>query len=503
MIRYIAGDGTGYYDCDGSADQGVINEALSWANSNPGNQVHLKGPYTYDLTGPLHIGSSTIFSGDSTAKLRLNDSCLWASGVPTIGQIGGGGTATHDVEICGFEVDMNQAHLYHSGTDRIHGKGYYNTIRIRGSATNPALNINIHGLKLHDSLGDGPRLEYAKNIKVHDCTMYNLQHASVFCIDCEDIVINNNNIQQITCAAVRLDNCRDADIYKNTIKDWVGASYAPKGGAYGVQIGNEPSKYGHTSLTNNINIYNNNIESGACGIELEDYLTTAGITAQNVHIHNNILNNCGWTNWANYFSGISFYSWGNGVTIEYNTIRGSYRAGILVASAITSGVSANVNNNNIINTVRANGSGGFGIWNKIPSSFSVISSSNYLNNNISGDFSGVSPVSQRYSYIDNAVPVEPPVEPPVVDPGGDDEPTPEPPEEEPETGIIEGSQGVMLPTNDGHYVFQKLRDPTPGDQVLLFPMPGGDYCLLKLSNVATGTKTTIVPDGKGNYYAVE
>lgn len=70
--------------------------------------------------------------------------------------------------------------------------------------------------------------------------------------------------------------------------------------------------------------------------------------------------------------------------------------------------------------------------------------------------------------------------------------------------IESGDVGIMLPSGDGHYIFQKLSTPAAGDKVLLFPMPGDDYVLLKLAtDVQVGEKVIIVPDGKGNYYAVE
>lgn len=492
-IKYIAGDGTGDYDADGSDDQTIINYALAWAADNPDNQIHLTGPFTYDISDKLLIGSSTVLSGDLDAVLRLNDACLWAEGVPVIGQLGGAGTATHDVEIYGFELDLNQAHLYHTGTDRIHGKGFYNTFRFRGSAATPVTNIHIHDIYAHDGLGDGPRLEYVDGISVHDCRLYDLMHSSVFCVDCETIEIYDNDIKQITNAGVRFDNCRQGNIHGNHFTDWLGTTYAPKGGAHGIQIGNQPAEYGHTAITEDINIYNNYIQAGGCGIELEDYLQTAGSTPQNVHIYNNLLTNCGWVNWAVYFSGISLYKWGNGVTIEYNTIDNAYRAGILITSAITPGVTTNVRYNNIINTVQSGGEGGYGIWNKVPADFSVVAEYNYLTNNISGNYLNVTPVSELAEYLVTAVPVTPddPGEP--GDPDDPDEPV----------DYVVGSMGIMMPSADGHYIFQRLSQPGPGDKILLFPMPGSNYAMLKLATPTIGKKVIIVPDGTGKYYMIE
>ena len=399
-VGWSASDST--YVCDGANDDIQINQALAWAAANPGNTVHLRGPYTYDIRATLRIGSSTVFTGDSTAIIRLNDSCAWSAMVPVIGQYGGAGTVSTGIEIYGFQIDCNEANLYGVG-GRIHGKGYYNAIYVQGQSTSRASDIHVHNMKIYNSLGDGVRISYGTNIRIHDCDLWNLEHCAVFCIDSTEINVYDNEIQAITCSGVRLDNCQDWSVNNNNIIDWTGTSNAPKLGAHGVQFGNEPSSYNHTTLTKNGKIYDNTIDVGACGLQIEDYLKTAGSTAQNVEIRNNIISG-GSTNWATYFSGISIYSWGNGLTISKNTITGSARAGILVSGAITTGVSVTVSENNIINTVKAGTDGGYGFWNKVPTKFTVIASGNYSTNNISGNYKNVTPSSESSNYIDDAIP---------------------------------------------------------------------------------------------------
>jgi hypothetical protein len=335
-------------------------------------------------------------------------------------------------------------------------------------------------------------------------------HASIFCVDCETIDIFDNDIKQISDAGVRFDNCRQGNIYRNNITDWLGATYAPKGGAYGIQIGNQPATYGHTALTTNINIYNNYIQSGACGVELEDYLQTAGATPQNVHVYNNLLTNCGWTNWAAYFSGISLYCWGNGVVIEYNTIDNAYRAGILITNAISSGTAANVRYNNIINTVQSGGDGGYGIWNKVPLDFSIVAEYNYLTNNISGNYLNVTPVSELAEYLATAIPIV------SVDPAHTDfirvvssmgmyaaEPTMLTTPYTDEEDVEDGDQGLMFPTADG-YTFQKFESPRVGQKALIYPAHSrGEYYLLRVAEtVEDGQEVIAVPDKNGNYWTI-
>lgn len=104
----VTGDGTGDYKCDGKDDQVQINQALSYAASHPGTTVYLKGPFVYDIKNSVLIGSNTELTGDSNAILRLADKVGWTTaskGTPMIGQIGGYGSAVHDISIHGFEID--------------------------------------------------------------------------------------------------------------------------------------------------------------------------------------------------------------------------------------------------------------------------------------------------------------------------------------------------------------------------------------------------------------
>lgn len=409
VIKYVAGDGTGDYHADGSGDQATINQALAWAAANPGNEIHLKGPFTYDLTGQVLIGSNTILSGDSTAKLRLNNSCLWNTGIPVIGQLGSGGsyspgTVTHDVEIRGFEIDNNEANLYHAGTDRIHGHGYYNAIYFQGQSTAPVYNISVHDMKIHDGLGDGLRVNYGKTIKFYNNDCWNLEHSTCYFVEVDGGQAYSNDIQHITNAGVRTDNSRNIEIWNNNLYDWMGTTHAPKGGANGIQIGNQPAANGHTNQTQNISIHDNTITAGGCGICMMDAHGLSKTNAQNVHIYNNSITGSGWTNWVNYFAGISVQNWGSGLNIEYNTIDANYRAAVLFYGAIASGVTAAVKNNNLTNSVKAGTEGGWGIWNKVSSSLSVIAENNYCFNNIAGNYSSVAPLSQATSPISVKLP---------------------------------------------------------------------------------------------------
>jgi len=60
-VIYIAGDGSGDFNCHGKNDQIQINQALQFVAENSRyTTVHLKGPFTYTINDTLLIGSNTI-----------------------------------------------------------------------------------------------------------------------------------------------------------------------------------------------------------------------------------------------------------------------------------------------------------------------------------------------------------------------------------------------------------------------------------------------------------
>jgi len=400
MTTYTVGpSGSGAdYIVSGSNDQVEINSALQAAADTPGSTVYLL-ENTYDIYATnLRIGSNTTLTGDSGAILKLNNSCSWASMVPVIGQIGGTGTATSNVEIHGFQIDCNEANLYDPTSGRIWGKGYYNAIYICGASSAFASNIHVHDMIIHDSLGDAVRIYYTNNANVHDITAYNMQHATIFFVDVVGGEIYDCTIQHITNAGIRLDDSQSVKIHNNTLSDWLGTTTAPTKGASAIQIGNQPT--GHTRLTNTIDIYENELQGGLAGILFMDALGTAGTVSQAVHIYNNSIKDCGICTWAKYNAGISVWNWGNGLEIDNNSLDGNYGAGILLYGAL-SGSKMYVSENNIINSKNTLASSstyqlgvsGYGLLNYVPSSMAVSAQDNYMTGNVTGTYYQVTPLS--------------------------------------------------------------------------------------------------------------
>jgi Disaggregatase related len=430
-IKIVAGDGTGDFNCDGTDDQEVINKSLAWAHANPGNRIHLKGPFTYNITGQIFVGSDTIWSGDSTAVLKVPDygcgttvdNCIFPDTKPVVSQIPG--VYPRNLEIYGFEIDGNCQHQatklgYAHGQPSSSGSGVERLIGIRGVSPTgiQASDISIHNMYMHDAFGEAAHIFYAENVQIYDNFVANHQHDAFFLIEVGGINIVRNNIMEgITDGCFRIDNSQNFKIYENTFKAYSedNCNGQKPYGHNGMQIANESNK---PSFTNNIEVCNNKfLGPSLCGIWLNDQLKKAGTTPQNVRIHHNTFSNeIAWSDWAGWSVGINVGPWGNGIYIDHNTIDSCYNNAIQFNSAITSGCTASVTYNNIINTKgrRTTISGGpaltgYGIVNTVPTSMNVFAECNYMSGNKIGNYYNVKPVSEALDSIPDAT-IQYPVE---------------------------------------------------------------------------------------------
>jgi hypothetical protein len=142
---YVAGDGSGDFNCNGSDDQIEINQALAYVEENPQfTTVHLRGPNTYIISNSIFIGNNTVLEGDPTAVIKLENKADWPAGKPMIKEMNSAGI--HGVTIKGFEIYGN----HDNNEDKKNGEGYYNMIRFLYSK-----DIQIHDMYMHDGHGDG------------------------------------------------------------------------------------------------------------------------------------------------------------------------------------------------------------------------------------------------------------------------------------------------------------------------------------------------------------
>lgn len=218
----VAGDGSGDYNCDGKADDVQINQALEFAAGNAGTTVHLKGPFTYEISDSLRIGSNTILEGDSGTKIKL------ASGLPVWGgresSIAGKkamlmvrGSSATDVTIRGITVDGSQS-------------DYYSGVRLGTSCYNMATIVNCNGLTIKDvtfqnGCNDAMLISKSSNILIDTVTVNKCGHDGVYAYHVNGITVKNCKFINRTNSSVRYDSVTDG-VMKNNECTTSGGGYA-------------------------------------------------------------------------------------------------------------------------------------------------------------------------------------------------------------------------------------------------------------------------------------
>jgi hypothetical protein len=329
-IVYIAGDGSGDFNCDGKADQAEINQALKFVSENPAyTTVYLKGPFTYIIDDTLLIGSNTILKGDSSAIVKLVSNAGWCVWKPVIKEKS---SDSHDITISGFTIDGN----HEGNTNVTSGKGYYNLIHLTGCK-----NISIYNMNLTNNSGDGLKTDRCSNLIFHNNTICLLGHDGLYASSCFGVEAYDNKITCEANSGLRLYNTNKASLHDNNI------SSEGSGGA-GIEI----QKYGTPSM-DYIEVYNNVIyKTALAGIWIfgsNSYPTSSA----NVHVYHNRICDTGTRSSTDIRGGI--VSNGFSGLIENNTINRAYGAGIAQKNTYSlapsgSGFVLTVRNNIITNT---------------------------------------------------------------------------------------------------------------------------------------------------------
>ena len=383
---YVAGDGSGDYNCDGKDDHVQINQALKFVADNSAyTTVHLKGPFTYVIDDSLLIGSNTILEGDSNAVLKLVDHAGWATMVPLIKQMSSSGIS--NVTVRGFEVDVN-----HDGNAELaKGKGYYNIIYFLYSS-----DITVHDMYMHDGHGDGLRMRNSNNIKFYNNTVYKLGHDGMFAIECSNVEAWNNTVTCRTNSALRVWNSNNVKFHDNFIDSF----YDWSAGGPGIQV--ERSK----GDMNNIEIYNNVITNTyGPGIWLVGTAGAYDKSLSSVYIHHNIFSGSGTNPSIEWVGGVLSSGFHN-VLIENNVFDRVHNAAVVNmystdtnAGPSGTGFTTTVRNNIIVNTVprTTNAAGtGYGVCNRLTSSHIIVLENNCLYNNIAGNYKNVKSTTDIY-----------------------------------------------------------------------------------------------------------
>ncbi len=370
-IIYVAGDGSGDYNCDGTSDQVEINQALDFvaADSNY-TTVYLKGPNTFWINEPIYISANTILEGDSNAIIKLVDHARWNTQFkPLIGQkgltftfqLGDPSTTTGNITIRGFEIDGNRDHQNEPS-----GNSFYNAIRLQN-----CYNITINDMYMHHNLADMVQITndefgFDINSQFYNNRIHKNGHDAFFFGFVDNFQVFNNNItNHRTDAGVRTDACNHFQIYNNIIGN--DPDRDPSGGA-AIEI----YAWGQYPV-NDVEIYGNylygNGDYHGIWLNQRDDDNPAGTlhTHEDVHIHHNIIS---WYQLA----GIAITGFHN-TLIENNVIELNEGGGVVFyggdpVDSTISGFQTILKNNIIVNNTN------YGIDNRAPSVHSFISDHN-------------------------------------------------------------------------------------------------------------------------------
>jgi hypothetical protein len=388
---YVAGDGSGDFNCDGKDDQVQINQALKFVSINSKyTTVHLKGPFTYVIDDTLLIGSNTILEGDSNAVIKLANNAGWATMKPLIQQMSSSGNS--NIVVREFEVNGN-----YNGNSKVSlGKGYYNIMYF-----NNCNNVKVYNMYLHDGHGDGLRANCCKNIQFYNNKISKLGHDGLFTIRSQNIEAWNNKIVCRTNSGLRIWNSNHVKLHDNVID----SLYYRCTGGPGIQI--EKGGTGACAM-DDIEVYNNILhDTYGPGIWLFNYDTSSyKELGKNVYIHHNTFYNTGTNTGITWVGGI-ITSGFHDTLIENNVFDCSYHVavanmcpGSCPSYSSKSGYTTIVRNNIIVNTqkrIYSPSGTGYGVINYLTSkNHKFVLQNNCLYKNVAGNYKSCTSTTDIY-----------------------------------------------------------------------------------------------------------
>jgi len=414
-IVYVAGDGSGDFNCDGKDDHVEINQAIEYVATHPDcSTVHLKGPNTYWISDTIRIGSDTVLEGDATAVVKLIDHSHWPKWKAMIASkydTSPPGPYTtlkcepiRNITIRGFEVDGNSGNNRdldeETGKTRSAGAGYDYLLRLMN-----AYDVTINDMHLHNMLCDGilfcntgDHRNARVNARIFNNRIESSGHDAIYMIGVSQFAVYNNNIYSCrTNSAIRLTICSEYSIHHNVLHNHPTAGFSGNAGVQ-IQNGNRP--------VDHVEIYENEISRmGLGGIVLWGVGAPFG-TQKNVHIHHNRIYDCN-------LAGIRIHGAHN-TLIENNVLYGNWGDGIVQYFAYGPGRETGeppegsryttiVRNNIIANTHADAGPdspwgkagwltplSGFGLNNYFSDTHAFVSEHNCIYNSAKGDYNNAS-----------------------------------------------------------------------------------------------------------------
>jgi hypothetical protein len=367
-IVYVAGDGTGDFNCDGTADNVEINQALQYVASNEGfTTVYLKGPFEYDIAASLLIDSNTTLEGDSTAVLKQS------AAADVIKAISTGRT---DITIRSFSIETGNfgAHAISLGAS-------WKNITINDMK----INGNMGNKKFAIVINPGSMPSESANVRIFNNTITDFAYGAIDLGNIDGVEVYSNDFvgaDTLYPLIMRISQVNNLKIYDNTMR-------MLSVGAIGIQINHSVAS---NINVNSIEIYNNQfIDIISAGIALNAIDGEGTGKAENVHIHHNVFRNNGRASTA-FGGGVTVNGFDN-TLIEHNIFDACKSAAIKsykISAAPTPAEPyvAYVRNNIIVNTLSRSTTAGTGnaVFNNLSATHTFVIDNNLVYNNEGEDY---------------------------------------------------------------------------------------------------------------------
>lgn len=337
-IVYVAGDGTGDFNCDGTDDQVQINQALEHVAANEQlSTVHLKGPNTFVISDTIHVPGDTILQGDATAVVHViaHEKAMWPPyramiecrddgarniiirGFEILGNRASFSSDRHYYSIClfnAYDVSVHDMHIHDASGDGI--KFQHTTRTFTGTTPDPAAGewAQIGEQKLRDFRQLQERRGRSVNSHFYNNRIETVGHDGIYILSVEDFAVHGNYIYNCrTNSTIRLTSCDNYAIYDNVLRGDPARGFS---GNAGVQVQNGGAEVDNGEIYGNrisrmglggIVIYGRGSFGTQTGFRVHhnriDDCNIAGIRIFGVHdtiIENNVL-------YANHGDGIVYY----------------------------------------------------------------------------------------------------------------------------------------------------------------------------------------------------
>ncbi|MDW7733672.1 MAG: right-handed parallel beta-helix repeat-containing protein [Methanolobus sp.] len=389
---FVATDGSGDYNCDGTADQVEINAALQYAKNNNFDTVYLKSG-TYTIDDSIEVPDNMILTGDSDTTVKLvadwdvTRSDMFTPMITGTNAVSENFKKGSNITISGFTLDGNKYNQSVISSmkeiDSFPGIQFYYSDY-----------ITIKDMVIKEIPGDGVRLYNGKSYhRILNNTIHDTGHDDIFIKYGNYDVIDGNTLSRVAHdCGIRLDDSANTMVTNNTIWTDKDALYG-RSGIYLLKHGDDYDSYNITIA------YNTIYDTREMGIVLVMYADDMPVTsARDVHIHHNTIYGAG-TNYRTghpYGGGIWLDGWSNTI-IENNVIDGNMGDGIAYGQRLsghndTAIYTTYVRNNIIINTVDSPvlTGDGYGINNRLGENYNFVLENNVVWSNENGNYNNVS-----------------------------------------------------------------------------------------------------------------